>query len=517
MNRATALKEAGRRTWDILVVGGGATGAGVAVDAATRGHSVLLLEANDFAKGTSSRSTKLIHGGVRYLQRGEFRLVAQSLRERKTLLRNAPHLVRIQTFLVPAYRWWEIPYFGLGLKVYDLLSWSSGIGPSKRVGALEALGLIPTIRKDGLRGGILYHDGQFDDSRLVIALIRTAHSHGAHCINHAPVIGILKDQRGQVKGVRFRDQETGEEHEATGKAIVNATGVSCDDLRRQNRTDAAPLVAPSQGTHLVLDQGFLPGNTALMVPRTSDGRVLFAIPWKGKVLAGTTDVAIPQASDEPRAGEKEIEFILKTLGDYLDRAPLRKDVRSIFTGIRPLVKAAGAHTAALSRDFLLRDEGGLLTVTGGKWTTYRHMAEKTTDRAEEIGSLPRRSCVTSQMPIHGSCQAPQDPTDPLSCYGSEAPEIRSLRLTAPELATPLHPAFAQTGAEVVWAARHEMARTVEDVLARRMRILFLDAHAAINMAPQVARILATELNRPQDWVQEQIQSFTDLARQYLPD
>ena len=517
MTRAGAFERAGKGPWDIVVVGGGATGCGVAVDAASRGHSVLLLEADDFAKGTSGRSTKLAHGGVRYLQRGEFRLVAESLLERKRLLLNAPHLARAQAFLVPAYRWWEIPYYGFGLGLYGLLSGSAGIGASRRLDRREALERVPTVRPEGLRGGILYFDGQFDDARLAVALARTAIDHGAVCLNHAPVTGLARDSAGRVAGVRFCDRETGRAHEATGRVVVNATGVFCDSLRRLDRPDAPPLVSPSQGTHLVLDRSFLPGDTALMVPRTSDGRVLFAIPWQNHALVGTTDVAISEPTPEPRATEAEVDFILENAGRYLRQAPARGDVLARFTGIRPLVKAAAGSTAALSRDFITREENGLLTITGGKWTTYRGMAQRATDQAEEIGRLPRRPCRTADLRLHGYVEAAEDPSDPLACHGSEAGGIRDLMAAEPALAAPLHERFPYAAAEVVWAARREMARTVEDVLARRMRVLLLDARAAMRMAPAVARLLAAELGRDAAWEADQARLFNDLARGYLPD
>ncbi len=513
MNRAESLARAGTGTWDFIVVGGGATGAGIAVDAASRGYAVLLLERFDFAAGTSSRSTKLVHGGVRYLARGEIRLVTESLRERKRLLANAPHLARTQGFVVPAYRRFDAPFYGFGLTLYDLLSGSSSLGRPRYLNRREILRQIPTIQPNGLRGGILYFDGQFDDARLVVNLMQTATEFGAACLNRAPVERFLRYSSGRASGVAFRDSETGIMNEAVGRVVVNATGAFCDGVRTLANPDAKPMVAPSQGAHLVFDRSFLPGGAAIMVPKTSDGRVLFAIPWHGHVVVGTTDVAVREASAEPRATEAEIEFILETAGRYLAKKPRRDDVRAVFAGIRPLVKAEGsAGTAALARDFVLREEAGLLTVTGGKWTTYRSMAESTVDRAAAMAGLPARRCRTANLPIHGSMRG-SDPDDPLCVYGSDATAIRALRLR-PEMAAALHPNFPHTGAEVAWAARHEMARTVDDVLSRRLRVLVLDAAAAAAMAPRVVRIMAAELGRNAKWEARQVSSFLELADGY---
>jgi glycerol-3-phosphate dehydrogenase len=511
LNRA-AMKEllgARREPWDVIVIGGGATGAGVAVDAATRGYSVLLLEQHDFGKGTSSRSTKLVHGGVRYLEQGDFALVTEALRERGRLLRNAPHLVRVQPFVVPTYRWWEAPFYGVGLKLYDLLAWGNRFGPSRYLPRREVLRRLPTIQPDGLKGGILYHDGQFDDARLLINLMQTAAEAGAVVLNYARVVSFTM-HRGKVLGVVVRDEETGEEFGAMGRVVVNATGVFCDAVRRMCDGAEPPMVTPSQGTHLVFDRSFLPGNTALMVPKTPDGRVLFAIPWHGHTLVGTTDVPIPVPTLEPRATESEIEFILQTAGRYLARRPTRADVRSVFVGIRPLVKAEGeANTAELSRDHTLRvGRSGLVTITGGKWTTYRNMAEDCVNLAARQAGLPPRRCVTGTLRVHGHREG-TDPADPQAVYGADADGIREM-----ERGELLHPALPYTEAEVIWAARHEMARTVEDVLARRTRALMLNAMAARESAPRVSELLAEERGRDAAWQAAQVQAFGELAAGY---
>ncbi|MBC8327756.1 MAG: glycerol-3-phosphate dehydrogenase/oxidase, partial [Planctomycetes bacterium] len=412
--------------WDLLVIGGGATGAGVAVDAAARGYSTLLLEGADFGSGTSSRSTKLVHGGVRYLQQGNVSLVVEALHERGRLRRNAPHLVRDLRFVVPNYEWWEAPWYGIGLKVYDLLAGRYGFGSSKLLSREQVLEAIPTLERDGLRGGVSYHDGQFDDARLLINLVQTAAEQGATVLNHAPVTGLLKGSDGLVRGAVFRDQEGGAEHQVRARAVVNATGPFVDGVRRLDDPAAAPLIAPSQGVHLVLDRGFLPGDTAIMVPRTRDKRVMFAIPWRGRTLLGTTDTAIEELLLEPRAQEDEVDFLLGTAADYLTRDPSRADVLALFTGIRPLVRAGGAgSTAALSRDHtVLTSDSGLITVCGGKWTTYRKMAEDVVEVAAAVAGLEERDCPTRELRVHGWREPqPDDPpltdADPLPEYGAD--------------------------------------------------------------------------------------------------
>lgn len=478
--------------WDFVVIGGGATGAGVAIDAAARGYSVLLLERHDFGKGTSSRSTKLVHGGVRYLEQGNLSLVMEALKERGLLLQNAPHLVRNLGFVVPTYDWWESPFYGLGLKLYNLLAGKYGFGDSRILSKEETLARLPTINTEGLRGGVIYFDGQFDDARLLIDLVTTAWERGATLLNYSPVIAVVKDADGFVDGVRFRDLETGEEYEALARAVVNATGPFADALRTLADSTVEPMIAPSQGIHLVFDSTFLPGDSAIMVPHTTDGRVMFAIPWHGHTLVGTTDTPVDEAVAEPVPLEREIEFILHTASLYLARKPTRADILSIFAGIRPLVKSDGAtNTAALSRGHVIRIENsGMVTVCGGKWTTYRHMAEDCVNQAATLARLPDRPCVTANLAIFNPGELPQS-----------------------EL---LHPALPYTVADVIRAVRDEMARTVEDVLARRTRALFLNARAAIEMAEGVAQLMAPELERDAAWAQEQVKSFRETAALYLP-
>ena len=512
MLRAVRERAAAQMPWDIAVIGGGATGVGVAVDAAARGLSVVLLEAHDFGKGTSSRSTKLVHGGVRYLEQGNIPLVMSALKERGRMRRNAPHIVHDLAFVVPNYSWWEAPFYGVGLKLYDLLAGKYGFGASKLLSKDETLARLPALEPEGLLGGVVYYDGQFDDARLLIHLAMTAANHGATLLNYCPATGLLRDADGYVNGVKARDDETGEELTIAARVVVNATGVFTDSIRRMADPEAEQLVVTSQGIHLVFERSFLKGDTALMVPRTSDGRVLFVIPWHGHAVAGTTDTPVDGPSLEPRALEEEIEFVLETAARYLTRPPSRKDVLSVYVGLRPLVKGEG-KTSALSRDHVIHvDTSGLLTITGGKWTTYRHMAEDCVDHAISLGQLPDMECTTKNLRIHGYMDDSAR-LGSLEVYGSDAEAIKTLARD-PKLAARLHPDLPYIAAEVVWAARAEMARTVEDVLARHTRALFLNAAAAMAMAEPVARLLAAELGRDEAWVDAQVAEFCALAEQY---
>lgn len=515
MRREEMVRKARERQqpWDIAVIGGGATGMGVAVDAAARGLDVVLVEAHDFGKGTSSRSTKLVHGGVRYLEQGNVPLVMSALKERGLMRQNAPHLVHDLAFVVPNYSWWEAPFYGIGLKLYDLLAGKYGFGASKLLSKEETLERLPALEPQGLTGGVVYYDGQFDDARLLIHLAMTAADHGATLLNYCPATGLMTDAEGYVNGVTVRDEETGEELKISARIVVNATGVFTDSIRRMTDPAAETLVVTSQGIHLVFDRSFLKGDTALMVPRTSDGRVLFVIPWHDHAVAGTTDTPLDAPSLEPRPLDEEIEFILETAAHYLTRPPTRADVLAVYVGLRPLVKGEG-KTSALSRDHVIHvDTSGLLSITGGKWTTYRHMAEDCVDHAITLGKLRDEPCPTRNLRIHGYLRD-SAALGSLEVYGSDAEAIRALAQDAPALAVQLHPDLPYIAAEVVWAARAEMARSVEDVLARRTRALFLNANAAIAMAEPVAKLLAAELGRDEAWAASQVKEFRALAEQY---
>ena len=520
MNRTQLLKKFSEtQRWDVIVIGGGASGLGVAVDAATRGYKTLLLESSDFAKGTSSRSTKLVHGGVRYLEQGDIPLVLEALRERGLLHQNAPHLVHHLSFLIPRYQWWEGPFFGIGLKVYDALAGKLNLSPSHLVSREETMKRIPNIEQEHLLGGVEYFDGQFDDSRLAVTLARTAVHHGACVLNYTRVTGLTKKE-GLVNGVTFTDLETGLNHTADGAVVINATGIFSDEIRLMDDAKAARAVQPSQGVHLVFDRSFLQGDSAIMVPHTDDGRVLFVIPWHDKVLVGTTDTPMQEPHIEPRALKEEVGFILRNAARYLARDPQEKDILSIFAGQRPLVRKPGkdgSATKAISRNHeVLISDAGLVTLVGGKWTTYRKMAEDAVDHAVTLAGLPDKPCVTEHLQLLG-WRSPNAATLPdwLSVYGSEEEEIRKLIESDPGLAEKMQPRLPYPLATVVWGARHEQARTLEDILSRRTRALLLDARATIEAAPAVAAVLAKELGRDKAWESEQVKEFTELAGGYL--
>ncbi len=516
------------QTFDVTVVGGGATGLGVALDAAARGLRVLLLEAHDFAKGTSSRSTKLVHGGVRYLAQGQLAFVRESLKERALLLAHAPHLAQPLAFVIPTYRWWDKPFYGAGLKLYDVLAGAVGLGATELLNPEQTRALLPTVQTQGLHGGVKYWDGQFNDARLAITLARTAAAHGALMLNYCPVNELLYDQ-GRVAGVVCTDAETGRRYRVASRCVINATGVWVNELCAQDDAVRAtaratgegartPAVTPSQGIHLVVDREFLLGDAALMIPKTSDGRVLFALPWLGKVILGTTDTPRDNMPLEPQPMAHEVDFILAEAGRYLSRAPTRQDVRSAWAGLRPLAHEAqpaggsSRATSKMSREHKIwTSPSGLLSVTGGKWTTYRAMAQDVMDICFEQGLLDatwQRRGGTAHLSLIGSETAGVGnsirETEGLHSYGSEAEYVLALHDKEPELAAGLAPAMVR------FAVRYEYARTVEDVLARRTRMLFLDAALARHVAPKVAAILLQEAVAA-----PQMASFDALAANYL--
>jgi glycerol-3-phosphate dehydrogenase len=504
------------KPWDIIVIGGGATGLGVALDATTRGYKTLLLEQSDFAKGTSSRSTKLIHGGVRYLAQGDILLVHEALKERGIILRNAPHLSRNQEFVVPVYNWADLFMYGLGLKFYDFLAGRLSLGRSKVIGRKKVLEILPLLNQEGLKGGIVYHDGQFDDARMAISLAHCCAENGATVLNYFKVTQLRKDAGNRITGVSSVDIVSGIEYTLNAKLVINAAGVFADEITRMDKPGSKPSIRPSQGVHIVLDGSFLESRSAIMIPKTDDGRVLFAIPWLGQVIVGTTDTPIDNISLEPKAKDEEIGFILRNAGKYLIRQPGRKDILSVFAGLRPLATDPDNPEATREvsrRHKITLSSSGLLSVIGGKWTFYRRMAEETIDKAIRADILEKRSCVTKELRLGSDDQ--QDKNQRLSLYGNRSGEIEKLILDNPVNGELLHPAFPYTKAEITWICQNEMPVTLEDVLARRIRILFLDAKSSMVIASVVAEIMSEQLGWDKGHTQNQLSEYNKLALNYL--
>jgi glycerol-3-phosphate dehydrogenase len=517
MNRQSAIEtlQTHDLIWDMVIVGGGATGLGIAIDAANRGYKTLLLERYDFGKGTSTRSTKLVHGGVRYLEQGNITLVRDALRERGVLLKNASHLAQPQPFMVPAFSLWQKFYYGIGLKMYDLLAGKNNIRPSSVLNRDAAIKTAPDVNQDDLAGGITYFDAQFDDARLIVNMAQTASEQGATVLNYMEVREIQKEN-GRISHIEAIDQETNQSHTIRTKTLVNATGPFSDALRTLADPDCSKMIQPSQGAHVVLHRSFYSSDTALMIPKTKDGRVLFAIPWHDVLIAGTTDTPVTSPSSEPVALDEEIDFIMEHLGMYLKTAPQRSDILSIFVGLRPLVRAKeGAKTSAISRDHTIEvSPSGLITIAGGKWTTYRKMAEDTVNKAAKVGELPIAKCATAQLKIHGHTTAKNEGA--FHVYGTDAELIAQLINENPDLGQPMHPDLPICPAQVLWAVRNEMARSVEDVLSRRTRCLLINARASLEIAPQVASLIAPELNQNAEWEKQQTNAYTQLTQNYLP-
>jgi len=510
------LKNEPEKRWDIIVIGGGATGLGVALDAVTRGYKTILLEQSDFAKGTSSRSTKLVHGGVRYLAQGDILLVKEALHERGLFLKNAPHLTTNQEFVIPVYTLWDVILYTVGLKFYDLLAGRLSMGKSYFINRSKTLERIPLLKPEGLKGGIIYHDGQFDDSRMAIALAGACVENGGTVLNYFRVVSLLKDEKGMIKGVQTRDMESGEEYKIHGQLVINATGVFADEIHRLDNPSSKPSIRPSQGVHIVLESTFLQSASAIMIPKTDDGRVLFAIPWYGKVVAGTTDTPLDDISLEPKALDEEIDFILRTAGKYLTRSPKREDVKCIFAGLRPL--AANPDKPEATKEISRRHKitlsaSGLLSIIGGKWTSYRRMAEETLDRAIKANILGRKSCVTRKLSFYSADKFLKFKR--LRIYGSHADEIEKMINDQPELGDQVHPQLPYTNAEIIFICRNEMPRTMEDVLARRTRALFLDARASAEAGPLVAALMAKELGFDNTWQEKEIFKYNNLISNYI--
>ncbi len=520
MNREQMLQlinDYGSKKWDVVIIGGGATGLGCAVDAASRGYKTLLLEKYDFSKGTSSKATKLVHGGVRYLKQGNFRLVIEALKERGYLFKNAPHLVKNLTFNIPVYSLFEKIIYFIGLYIYEFLAGKYSFGPSRLLSKNHILQDIPTLNPSGLKGGIAYQDGQFDDSRLAIDLMKTSADHGGVLINYADVQTFKKDDRGKIVGVKFYDSINKKTIEVAAKIVINATGVFADDILQIDEPGKKQTVVTSQGSHIIVDKKFLPGTQALMIPKTSDSRVLFAIPWHNTCLIGTTDLPVNNIDIDPKPLDEEIEFILATAQQYMDPAPVRSDILSAFSGLRPLAAPSGEskNTKEISRSHKINvSNSGLVNIIGGKWTTYRKMAEDTVDMAARTGRLIHSDCRTKDLAIHGFAWQ-RDPHDPYFIYGSESDKLHAMEHSNPRLKEKIHPSLPYTFSEIEWAIKEEMAITLEDVLARRTRSILLNAKASIEAAPGVASFMAEKLNHDNSWIDEQLKSFERFAKGYI--
>ncbi|WP_326982000.1 glycerol-3-phosphate dehydrogenase/oxidase [Chryseobacterium sp. MYb264] len=514
LSKLSTVKE-----WDFIIIGGGASGLGSALDATSRGFRTLLLESHDFAKATSSRSTKLVHGGVRYLAQGDIGLVKEALKERGLLAKNAAHVVKNQSFIIPNYTWWGGIYYKIGLSIYDFLAGKLSLGRTKYISKAKTVEKLPTIEQKDLASGVVYQDGQFDDARLAINLTQTIIEKGGTAVNYVKVINLIKNDSGKITGVIAEDQFSKQQFEIKAKVVINATGVFTNDILNMNNPKHGKLVVPSQGIHLVLDKSFLKSDDAIMIPKTSDGRVLFVVPWHDRALVGTTDTLLENESFEPRALEDEITFVLNTARQYLAKKPTREDVKSVFAGLRPLAapKDGAKSTKEVSRSHkVITSETGLISIIGGKWTTYRKMAEDTVDEAMKVHKLGITTSKTENLSIHGNVKPETvDRTHHLYVYGSDIPEIKKLQQSNSEFAEKIHPEHPFTIAEAVWAVRNEMAETVEDILARRVRLLFLDARAAIDSAEKIASIIAKENGHSQEWINEQTNEFIELAKGYL--
>ena len=514
MNRTKSLKKISKKKiWDLVIIGGGSSGLGIAVDSASRGYKTLLIEKHDFSKGTSSRSTKLVHGGVRYLQNGDISLVVEALRERGIMRKNAPHLVRDLSFVIPSYDWWNSPFYGIGLKIYDMMSGKLGLGPSTLLNKDEIVKLIPNVKKKGLKGGVIYHDGQFDDARMAISLAQTAENHGATLINYFGVEDLIKEKE-MIAGVVARDSIENKSYKIMAKGVINATGVFSDSITNLDIKKRKKTIVPSQGVHIVLDKSFLAGNHAIMVPHTTDGRVLFAVPWNNYVIVGTTDTQIEKSNIEPIPLREEIKFILKNAGSYMKSAPSFKDIKSVFAGLRPLAATENNERATkeISRHHKVTvSTSGLISILGGKWTTYRKMAEDTVNTARSVAGLQERECITQNLTIHGYDYS-SNWENSMHFYGTDIEKIENL---CSEGNSSISEKFFISKNQIIWSIRNEMAMTLEDVMARRTRSLFLDARESLRIAPKVLEIMAKEMKKNIEWIKNESANFEKVARNYI--
>lgn len=511
--------ESHQQEFDFVIIGGGATGIGVCLEAITRGYSVILLEQSDFTKSTSSKSTKLVHGGVRYLAQGDVALVREACVERGRLLKNAPHLVRNQSFIIPTFSWFDELMYTVGLTMYDMLAGKYSLGRSLWISKKKTLKRMTSLNSKNITAGVLYHDGQFDDSRLAVNVLQSSAELGAVVLNYFRVHGLDKGTDGKISGVEAIDLESGKTYSIKGKAIINATGVFADEILQMDTPSAEKTIRPSQGVHLVMDKSFLPGNDALMIPKTDDGRVLFAVPWHNRIVVGTTDTPLNESSLEPVALDDEIKFILETAGRYFTSVPERKDVLSVFAGLRPLAatKGDGKKTKEISRSHkIIVSQSGLFTLIGGKWTTFRRMAEDLLKSVEKSKNWQRTKSQTRNFHIHGY-QSEIDRNDALYFYGADKMLLNELCSKNIGYQNLISEKLQLFEVQVYWAVHNEMARTVEDVLARRTRCILFDSRESVRIAPVVAKIMANELEKDAEWVDSQVRSFEELSKNYMLD
>ncbi|SIS92692.1 glycerol-3-phosphate dehydrogenase/oxidase [Belliella pelovolcani] len=509
------LEETGK-IWDLAVIGGGASGLGVALDALSRGLSVVLVEKADFAKGTSSRSTKLVHGGVRYLAQGDVMLVFEALKERGRLLKNAPHLTHNQPFIIPIYTFFDKLQYSVGLKIYDWMAGKLRLGKSKFISKEETLKRLPRVKQEGLKGGVVYHDGQFDDARLALSIAMTCNEMGGNMLNYTKVNALIKNNKGKITGIQVRDLIGKKNYQIKANMVVNATGVFTDKILQLDQPSAPKSIQPSQGIHLVVDQSFIGGKDALMIPKTTDGRVLFAVPWQDKLVLGTTDTIREKAKLEPEALAKEIDFVLETASAYLTKKPTKSDVLSVYAGLRPLAapKEGSTKTKEISRSHkVIVSDSNLVSITGGKWTTFRKMGEDTVNQFSKVSGKSIGKSQSAEIKYHGYTEHPQE--GHWKGYGSNAEKIQKMIQDDPKLGELLHSEYPYTLAEVIWAVKYEMAIKVEDILARRLRILFLDAKAAKSIAPKVAQLMAKMFGENEDWINEELSDFEKTANKYI--
>ncbi|MBI2336534.1 MAG: FAD-dependent oxidoreductase [Deltaproteobacteria bacterium] len=515
MQRNKQLANLKEGQFDILVIGGGATGAGIALDAASRGLQVALVERLDFAAGTSSRSTKLVHGGVRYLEqamkrldRGQYHLVKEALHERAILLKLAPHLTHPLPILTPLYKWHEIVYYHIGLKLYDLLAGRHNLKPSRFVSAKRVMEMFPMLKREGLKGAVLYYDGQFNDARMNLSIALTALKQGAVVANYVRVQNLIKNDAGKLCGVRAKDEINGVEFDIYAKAIINATGPFVDEIRKIDEPEVSPMLQVSSGIHVVLDKRFCAPDTGVLIPKTDDGRVLFLLPWLGHTLVGTTDNPAKVEVD-PQASEEDVHYLLKYINRYYDLKISREDVLASWSGLRPLVSVADSkETAKLSRDHVIRvSASGLITITGGKWTTYRKMALDAVNQAIQLAQLqPARFSQTEKIPFVGAegfhAKLPYELAEEFkldfdiaqhlaNSYGGLAREV--LTSTGAYLWRRLVPGHPYLEAEILYAIREEGACHVMDILSRRMRLAFLDRKATLAVLPRVIDLVGDAL------------------------